>query len=229
MQQLRSRGSSLFGSQLKRKALNSWTAIQDTYFSTVVLLFIFFFFFPDIFERHKVVFTIGTSVASVATAWAGYSLRHLHDSKVDQRLEGIENAMKKNYHLEHAEFKKLVDPGHSSVAACIATAGTAFVIGVLSCIPNEIGSLLIERISSNEQSLKNLGVRYGFGWRGGRWHANKKFRKEQMKLSGQIKPRRWQLLGRIKPRGWQFQFLKKRSPRSIAPENAVKTSEKMAL
>ncbi|KAJ6880438.1 hypothetical protein NC652_033700 [Populus alba x Populus x berolinensis] len=119
MQQLRSRGSSLFGSQLKRKALNSWTAIQDTYFSTV-----------DIFERHKVVFTIGTSVASVATAWAGYSLRHLHDSKVDQRLEGIENAMKKNYHLEHAEFKKLVDPGHSSVAACIATAGTAFVIGV---------------------------------------------------------------------------------------------------
>ncbi|KAH8489562.1 hypothetical protein H0E87_024977 [Populus deltoides] len=188
MQQLRSRGSSLFGSQLKRKTLNSWTAIQDTYFST-----------KDIFERHKVVFTIGTSVASVATAWAGYSLRHLHDSKVDQRLEGIENAMKKNYHLEHSEFKKLVDPGHSSVAACIATAGTAFVIG------------------------------YGFGWRGGRWYANKKFRKEQMKLSGQIKPRRWQLLGRIKPRGWQFQFLKKRLPRSIAPENAVKTSEKMAL
>ncbi|KAL3572962.1 hypothetical protein D5086_026866 [Populus alba] len=188
MQQLRSRGSSLFGSQLKRKALNSWTAIQDTYFSTM-----------DIFERHKVVFTIGTSVASVCYSLAGYSLRHLRDSKVDQRLEGIENAMKKNYHLEHAEFKKLVDPGHSSVAACIATAGTAFVIG------------------------------YGFGWRGGRWHANKKFRKEQMKLSGQIKPRRWQLLGRIKPRGWQFQFLKKRSPRSIAPENAVKTSEKMAL
>jgi hypothetical protein len=42
--------------------------------------------------------------------------------------------MKKNYHLEHSEFKKLVDPGHSSVAACIATAGTAFVIGfVPSC------------------------------------------------------------------------------------------------
>lgn len=41
--------------------------------------------------------------------------------------------MKKNYHLEHAEFKKLVDPGHSSVAACIATAGTAFVIGF---VPN---------------------------------------------------------------------------------------------
>ncbi|KAJ6343344.1 hypothetical protein OIU76_005147 [Salix suchowensis] len=118
MQQLRSRGSSLFGSQLKRKTLNSWTAIQDTYFST-----------KDIFERHKVVFTIGTSVASVATAWAGYSVRHFHDSKVDKRLEGIENAMKNNHHLEHAEFKKLIDPGRSSVAACIATAGTAFVIG----------------------------------------------------------------------------------------------------
>jgi hypothetical protein len=41
--------------------------------------------------------------------------------------------MKKNYHIEHSEFKKLVDPGHSSVAACIATAGTAFVIGF---VPN---------------------------------------------------------------------------------------------
>ncbi|KAJ6401384.1 hypothetical protein OIU84_016742 [Salix udensis] len=104
--------------ELARKTLNSWTAIQDTYFST-----------KDIFERHKVVFTIGTSVASVATAWAGYSVRHFHDSKVDKRLEGIENAMKNNHHLEHAEFKKLIDPGRSSVAACIATAGTAFVIG----------------------------------------------------------------------------------------------------
>ncbi|CAK7349047.1 unnamed protein product [Dovyalis caffra] len=186
MQQLRSSGGLLFGSHLKRKALNSWTAMQDTYFST-----------KDTFERHKVVFTIGTSVASVATAWAGYSLRHLRDSKVDQRLEAIENAMKNNYHLEHAEFKKLVDPERSSVAACIATAGTTFVIG------------------------------YGLGWRGGRWYASKKFRKEQMKLSGQIKPKRWQLLRQIKPRGWQFQFLKKRLARSRAHENAAKTSEKM--
>ncbi|KAJ9170007.1 hypothetical protein P3X46_018144 [Hevea brasiliensis] len=152
-----SKGTLFFGSlaipHLKKKALNSWSAVQDTYFTT-----------KDLFESHRVVFTVGTSLASVATAWVGYSLRHLRDSKVDQRLESIENAMKSNYHLEHAEFKKLVDPGSSSVAACIATAGTTFVVG------------------------------YGFGWRGGRWYANRKYRKEQMKLLGQIKPKRWQLL-----------------------------------
>ena len=30
-----------------------------------------FDFVQDTFERHRVVFTIGTSIASVATAWAG--------------------------------------------------------------------------------------------------------------------------------------------------------------
>ncbi|XP_027333946.1 uncharacterized protein LOC113848547 isoform X2 [Abrus precatorius] len=67
---------------LKRKSLKSWLAIQDTYFST-----------KDTFERHRVVFTVGTSIASVATAFFGYSLRHLHESRVDQRLQSIENAV----------------------------------------------------------------------------------------------------------------------------------------
>ncbi|EEF33441.1 Triacylglycerol lipase 2 precursor, putative [Ricinus communis] len=160
MQRFRSKGTTLLGylavPHLKKKALNSWSAVQDTYSST-----------KDLFERHRVVFTVGTSVASVATAWGGYCLRHLYESKVDQRLESIEKAMKNNYHLEHAEFKKLVDPGSSSIATCIATAGTTFVVG------------------------------YGFGWRGGRWYTNRKFRKEQMKMLEQIKPKRWQLLGRV--------------------------------
>ncbi|KAF2292339.1 hypothetical protein GH714_020276 [Hevea brasiliensis] len=181
MHRFRSKGTLPFGSlaipHLKKKALNSWSAVQDTYFTT-----------KDLFERHRVVFTVGTSLASVATAWVGYSLRHLRDSKVDQRLESIENAMKSNYHLEHAEFKKLVDPGSSSVAACIATAGTTFVVG------------------------------YGFGWRGGRWYANRKYRKEQMKLLGQIKPKRWQLLARMRPKEWQFQFIKRGFPRYRASE-----------
>ncbi|KAI7987473.1 Methanol O-anthraniloyltransferase [Camellia lanceoleosa] len=34
---------------------------------------------------------------------------------------------------------------------------------------------------------------YGLGWRGGKWYADRKFRKEQMKLLGRIKPKRWQL------------------------------------
>ncbi|KAL8145535.1 hypothetical protein AgCh_003629 [Apium graveolens] len=46
--------------QIKKRALNSLTAVQDTYYSI-----------KDTFERHKVVFTISTSVASVATAWLG--------------------------------------------------------------------------------------------------------------------------------------------------------------
>nr|GEV03542.1 RNA-directed DNA polymerase, eukaryota, reverse transcriptase zinc-binding domain protein [Tanacetum cinerariifolium] len=117
----------------------------------------------DTFERHKVVFTILTSVASIATAWAGYTIRHLHETKVEQRLDSIENAMKKNYDLEGKEFKKLVGTGSSSAAACVATAGVALVVG------------------------------YGLGWRGGRSYAQCKFKREQMKLLGQDKPKRWQL------------------------------------
>lgn len=63
------------------------------------------------------------------------------------------------------------------------------------------------------------------GWRGGSWYTTKKFRKEQMKMLGQIKPRRWQLLGKIKPRGWQFKFLRRPLTRSKVPDTAVKTSE----
>lgn len=142
------------------------------------------------------VFTIGTSVASVATAWCGYSLRHYHESKVDQRLESIEKAMQNNYNLEHPDFKKLVDPGPSRTAAWVATVGTALFVG------------------------------YGLGWRGGLWYANRKFRREQMKLLGQIKPKRWQLLGQIKPRGLPLRFLRP-SARSRGPESASKTSEKI--
>eukprot|EP01018_Ginkgo_biloba_P032800 Gb_18749 [translate_table: standard] len=68
MQRLKASAPSILGSigvpqgiqQLKRKASNSWSAVQDTFYST-----------KDVFERHRVVFTIGTSIASVGTAWAG--------------------------------------------------------------------------------------------------------------------------------------------------------------
>ena len=62
MNRLRGRGTPILGSalvpQLKKKALNSLVAVQDSYLST-----------KDLFERHRVVFTVGTSIASVATAW----------------------------------------------------------------------------------------------------------------------------------------------------------------
>ncbi|XP_028218105.1 triacylglycerol lipase 2-like isoform X2 [Glycine soja] len=153
MQRLRS--SVLSGPNLKKKYLNSRAAIEDTFFST-----------KDTFERHRVVFTVGTSIASVATAWFGYSLRHLHDTKVDQRLQSIENAMKNNTNLQHSEIKDIVAEG-CSIPACVATAGTSLIIG------------------------------YALGWRGGIWYATKKFRKEQMKMLGQITPKRWQLLGKV--------------------------------
>ncbi|GFZ09855.1 hypothetical protein Acr_21g0004540 [Actinidia rufa] len=156
MQRLRTSGSSLIGNlavpQLRRKALNSWSAVQDTFYST-----------KDIFERHRVVFTISTSIASIGTAWAGYTLRHVHESKVEHRLDAIEKSMSNNYHIEHKDFKKLIGSGSCSTTACIATAGTTLIIG------------------------------YAFGWRGGKWYANRKMRKEQMKLLGQIKPKQWQL------------------------------------
>lgn len=170
---------------LKKKYLNSRAAIQDTFFST-----------KDTFERHRVVFTVGTSIASVATAWFGYSLRHLHDTKVDQRLQSIENAVKSNSNLQHAEIKDIVaGSGGCSIPACVATAGTSLVIG------------------------------YALGWRGGIWYATKKFRKEQMKMLGQITPRRWQLLGKIKPKGLQFQFLRRNLTRFKVSDTVLQTSE----
>ncbi|KAI0488667.1 hypothetical protein KFK09_028506 [Dendrobium nobile] len=73
---------------LKRKASNSFSAIQDTYFST-----------KEVFESHRVVFTIGTSIASILTAWAGYSLRQHHHSNVERRLESIEKAVSAGLNL----------------------------------------------------------------------------------------------------------------------------------
>ncbi|KAK4369375.1 hypothetical protein RND71_013167 [Anisodus tanguticus] len=176
IQRFRTSGSSIINRltvpQLKRKAYNSWSAVQDTYYST-----------KDIFERHKVVFTISTSIASVATAWFGYTSRHLHQSRIDNRLESIEKAMKNNYQIEDPEFKKLVSDS-ISVPACVATAGTTLILG------------------------------YGLGFRGGKWYAARKFRREQMKLSGQIKPKRWPL-----------RFLRRPLIRPKSSENLVTASE----
>ncbi|KAK9084749.1 hypothetical protein Sjap_025160 [Stephania japonica] len=181
MQRLRSSGSSIFESialpHLKKKARNSWSAVQDTYLST-----------KDVFERHKVVFTVSTSIASVATAWFGYSLRHIHQVKVEDRLDSIEKAMKNHHTLEHAEIKKIVSSERMSTEACIATAGTSLVIG------------------------------YVLGWRGGKWYANRQFRREQLKLLGQAKPRKW-----------QFPSLRRRLLRSKVADGMSKSSEPSQL
>ncbi|KAL9305049.1 hypothetical protein AtNW77_Chr1g0004531 [Arabidopsis thaliana] len=208
MNRLRGRGTPILGSalvpQLKKKALNSLVAVQDSYLSTKVIEE--FQFIPvseelglvnDLFERHRVVFTVGTSIASVATAWIGYSLRHYNETRINQRLESIENAMKNTQELERGELKKLVDPVGSRFTTTIATAGTTLILG------------------------------YGLGWRGGIWYANRKFRREQMRLAGQLKPREWKLLGRIKPRAWPTtKFLRRPFPRqNKTTENALKAPE----
>ncbi|KAF5202439.1 triacylglycerol lipase-like protein [Thalictrum thalictroides] len=74
--------------------------------------------------------------------------------------------MKNSHHIEHDEMKKIISRGNVSTAACIATAGTTLAIG------------------------------YGLGFRGGIWYANRKFKKEQLKLLGQIKPQRFHFLKR---------------------------------
>ncbi|KAJ0591142.1 hypothetical protein HanIR_Chr04g0205071 [Helianthus annuus] len=159
--------------QIRKKVSNSFSAVEDTFLST-----------KETFERHKVVFTILTSIASVGTAWVGYTLRHLHETKVERRLESIENAMRKKYDIEGKEFKKLVGSGNTNAAACIATGGVSLIVG------------------------------YGLGWRGGRWYANRKFKREQMKLLGQVKPKRWQL-----------KFLKRPIIRLKRSNGAVKAPE----
>ncbi|KAJ0598778.1 hypothetical protein HanOQP8_Chr04g0167751 [Helianthus annuus] len=92
--------------------------------------------------------------------------------------------MRKNYDIEGKEFMKLVGSGNTNAAACIATGGVSLIVG------------------------------YGLGWRGGRWYANRKFKREQMKLLGQVKPKRWQL-----------KFLKRPIIRLKRSNGAVKAPE----
>lgn len=147
--------SGLLIPNLKRKASNSVSAVKDTYLST-----------KQVFENHRVVFTVGTSIASVLTAWAGYSIRQLHQKNIEKRLDSIEASMKSNHSVEHEEIRKIVASGNVSTPSCIATALTTLIIG------------------------------YALGWRGGSWFSNRKFRREQLKLMGQMKPNRWRFLKR---------------------------------
>jgi len=95
--------------------------------------------------------------------FVGYTLRHLHDTKVDQRLQSIENAVctyislilllfllsfasslyhvfcqvKGNSNLQHTDIKDIVaGSGGYSLPACVATAGTSLVIGFVHSLPH---------------------------------------------------------------------------------------------
>lgn len=148
---------------IRRRATNSWAAVRDTFFST-----------KQVFESHRIVFTVGTSVASVLTAWAGYSLRHVQQSRIDRRLESIESSLKDNHKVEHEEIKKIVTSSNISTPACVATAMTTMVVG------------------------------YALGWRGGAWYARRAFRREQQKLMmGHMKSQgrwHWRPFNRLKNR-----------------------------
>lgn len=126
---------------IRRRASNSWAAVCDTFFST-----------KQVFENHRIVFTVGTSIASVLTAWAGYSLRQVHQSRIERRLESIESSLKGNHKVEHEEIKKIVTSSNISAPACVATAMTTMVVG------------------------------YTLGWRGGAWYARRALRREQQKM-----------------------------------------------
>ncbi|KAK4386275.1 hypothetical protein Sango_2498100 [Sesamum angolense] len=101
-------------------------------------------------------------------AFWGYTLRHLHESRVEQRLESIEKAL---------------------------------------------SWLVLAKLFVNTFSLR-IFLGTVFGWRGGAWYANRKFRKEQLKLLGQIKPKRWPL-----------KFLRRPLIRPRLQETAAKISE----
>lgn len=147
---------------IRRRASNSWAAVRDTFFST-----------KQVFESHRVVFTVGTSIASVLTAWAGYSFRHMQQSRIDNRLHSIEQSLKDIHKAEHEEIKKIVTSSNISTPACVATALTTSIVGC------------------------------ALGWRGGAWYARRSFRREQQKLMGQIKSHNrwhWQPFSKLRSR-----------------------------
>ncbi|KAL6651839.1 hypothetical protein ACP70R_010764 [Stipagrostis hirtigluma subsp. patula] len=144
---------------IRRRASNSWAAVRDTFFSTkqhtccrkktpASLLLLMeeggrgispeqgrAAALPCLTggsapESHRIVFTVGTSVASVLTAWAGYSLRHMQQARIDRRLQSIEESLKDNHKVEHEEIKKIVTSSNISTPACVATALTTTVVGV---------------------------------------------------------------------------------------------------
>ncbi|CAL5029410.1 unnamed protein product [Urochloa decumbens] len=138
---------------IRRRASNSWAAVRDTFFST-----------KQVFENHRIVFTVGTSIASVLTMWAGYSLRKVEQARLARKLESIDTALKDKHKLEHEELKRILASRSISISACMATAMTTMVVG------------------------------YGLGWRGGAWYAQRAFLREQQKLMmGHVKSHgRWQ-------------------------------------
>ncbi|KAH7860496.1 hypothetical protein Vadar_014049 [Vaccinium darrowii] len=95
----------------------------------------------------------------------------------------------------------------------------SFVHEVDVADPDFISNACREAISTDASLIKRVRravyvSRYGLGWRGGKWYANRKFKKEQLKLPGHIKPKEWQL-----------KFLRRPLIRPRSPENAVKTSD----
>ncbi|CAK9184076.1 unnamed protein product [Ilex paraguariensis] len=164
--------------------------------------------------------------------YKGYSLRHFHQSRVDQRLQSIEKAMKTNHQLEDTDLQKLVGSGSISIPACVAAAGTTLIMGFMKTNHQLEDTDLQKLVGSGSISIPacvaaagtTLIMGYGLGWRGGKWHANRKFRKEQMKLLGQLKPKKWQLKFLGRP------FIRPRLPallRRKLPENAVRTSKEL--
>ncbi|RWW13042.1 hypothetical protein GW17_00023267 [Ensete ventricosum] len=123
---------------LKRKTSNTWSAVQDTYLSTKVATF--FLNFGSLLSFFRTCFA--------CFVVSGYTLRQIHQSNVEKRLESLEQALvlnefegssklesvlviqlKSSYKMEHEEIKKIASSGNISSSACVAIAGTSLVIG----------------------------------------------------------------------------------------------------
>ncbi|KAJ6804112.1 uncharacterized protein M6B38_336430 [Iris pallida] len=122
---------------------------------------------------------------------ASYSMRQLHQKNIEKRLDSIEASMKSNHSVEHEEIRKIVTSGNVSTPSCIATAWTTLIIG------------------------------YALGWRGGSWFSNRKFRREQLKLMGQMKPNRWRFLKRPFVRLRNTSIVKNATPEASPSTNAA--------
>lgn len=125
---------------VRGKAVHGYRALHDTFYSI-----------KAVFEKHNVVFTIGASLASAGAAWAGYTARQLHQRKVEERLNSIEQAMTTVHNLEVEQVQAITKGIGVSYPACAATATTTLVVG------------------------------YALGFRGGRRYTLNRIRKQQQK------------------------------------------------
>ncbi|GAQ78017.1 hypothetical protein KFL_000060840 [Klebsormidium nitens] len=106
---------------LRRKYQNAVRAVDDSFQAT-----------KNLFEKHNVVFTVAGGLLSAGAAWAGYTARQVHQKKLEEKLQKIEEHMTNVYSLEEQQVKALTTAATRtgvSYKTFLATSSTALIVG----------------------------------------------------------------------------------------------------